>query len=64
MHNSCDPSMHPDKPDQIDGSRASQWLVTAAAVSVFLAFVSLSMLLWAKWGLVTFMKSNFWLGCF
>lgn len=64
MHNSYDQNLHPGQPDHIDDSRASKWLVTAAAIGVFLAFVSLSMLLWAKWGLVTFMKSSFWVGCF
>jgi len=49
---------------QVAETQASKWLIRATAISAFLAFVSLSVLMWAKWGLLTFMKSNFWLGCF
>ncbi len=45
-------------------TRAARWLAWTAAISSALAFAALFALIWAKWGLVTFMKMDIWSICF
>ncbi len=53
----------PDNRNSRD-THAAKWLVWTAAVSTALAFVAIFALVWAKWGLVTFMKMDIWSICF
>ncbi len=41
-----------------------KWLAILTVASAGLAFLSLFVLIWAKWGLITYLKSNFWAVCF
>ena len=44
--------------------KASKLLIGITVASMSMVFIALYTLLWSKWGLVTFMKLDFWSLCF